>query len=89
MIRFFWVVDFEGEHQMERRHTLDVLEMQSERPDSDGLDVDSGGTEKDVEEGNVTKLRGRHKITVIDVAKEGAKLIGATGEDAEEIFRWS
>lgn len=50
--------------------------------------VDSGGTEKDAEDGNVLEPRGRHKRTVIDVAKEGMKLIGATEEDAEESFRW-
>lgn len=53
------------------------------------MDVDSGGTEKDAEDGNVLEPRGRHKRTFIDVVKEGMKLIGATEEDAEESFRWS
>lgn len=39
------------------------------------MDVDSGGTEKDAEDENFTRPPGRHKRTVIDVAKKGVKLI--------------
>lgn len=45
------------------------------------------GTEKDdPEDGSVTRPRGKHKRAVIDGAKEGTKLIGATEEKS---FRWS
>ena len=71
------------------QHTLDVLEMQSERPNWDGLDVDSEGAQKGREEENVTKPRGRHKRRRTDLAKEGVKLIGAPQEDADKSFRWS
>lgn len=45
--------------------------------------MDSGGTEKDPEDGSVTRPRGRHKRAVIVGAKEGTKLT------EEKSFRWS